>query len=99
MLPAIGLAADAPAPSLEQVLIESATTPKAHAALANYYTAQAAAARKEAEEHRAMAKAGGGGKASQIAAMKEHCDKLATLYDDQAKEFDAMASMHQGMAK
>ncbi len=85
--------------SLEQVLIESASTPKQHAALANYYAAKAADARKNAEYHHAMGKAYSGGKATQLAMMKDHCDKLATLYDDQAKEFDMMASMHRDMAK
>ncbi len=84
---------------LERVLIESATTPQQHAALAHYYEGKAAAARKEAEEHRAMGKAYGGAKATQVGAMKEHCDKLAASYEAQAKEFDAMASVHKGMAK
>jgi len=86
-------------PSLEEVLIESASTPQQHAALANYYAGKAADARKEAEYHRSMGKAYGGVKASQLAMMKDHCDKLATLYDAEAKEFDTMASMHRGMAK
>jgi len=85
--------------SLEQVLVESATTPQQHAALAGYYAGKAAAARKDAEYHRAMGKSYGGAKASQLAAMKDHCDKLATLYDDEAKEYDAMAAMHRNMAK
>jgi hypothetical protein len=92
----IAAAAD---PSLEQVLIESASTPQQHAALANYYASKAAAARKEAEEHRAMGKAYGGVKASQAAMMKDHCDKLASLYDDEAKQYDMLASMHRDMAK
>ena len=95
----LSLSARAGDESLEQALVESATTPQQHAALANYYTAKAAAARKEAESHRSMAKAYGGVKGSQIAAMKEHCEKLATLSDDEAKEFDALASMHKDMAK
>jgi hypothetical protein len=90
------LAGDA---SLEQALVESATTPEQHAALAHYYEGKAAAARKEAGYHRAMGKSYSGGKGSQIAEMKAHCDKLASLSDDQAKEYDAMASMHRGMAK
>jgi len=85
--------------SLEQILVESATTPQQHAALASYYAGKAAEARKDAEAHRAMAKAYGGVKASQLAMMKEHCDKLAALYEDQAKEFDMMASMQRDMAK
>jgi hypothetical protein len=85
--------------SLEQVLIDSASSPQEHAALANYYAGKAAAARKEAEYHRAMGKSYSGAKATQLAMMKDHCDKLATLYDDQAKEFDTMASMQRDMAK
>jgi hypothetical protein len=30
---------------------------------------------------------------------KNHCDKLAPLDEDEAKEFDAMANMHRGLAK
>jgi hypothetical protein len=84
---------------LEQALAESATTPQQHAALANYYAAKAAAARKDAESHRSMAKTYSGGKITQLAAMKDHCEKLAKLSDDQAKEYDAMAGTHRDMAK
>lgn len=98
-LPAVALADDAPSPSLEQVLIESASTPKEHQALASYYTGKAAAARKDAEYHRAMGKTYSGVKGSQLATMKDHCEKLASLDDEQAKEYDAMASMHRDMAK
>ena len=97
VLPAMALADDSS--SLEQVLIESASSPKDHQALAKYYAGKAAEARKEAESHRAMAKTYGGVKGSQIAMMKDHCDKLATLSDDQAKEFDAMAAAHEAAAK
>ncbi len=97
--PAAVLRAQADATILEQVLIESATTPAQHAALANYYDAKAAAARKEAEDHRAMGAAYGGAKVVEIARMREHCDKLATLYTQQAEEFKALASMHRAKAK
>lgn len=95
--PAMAFAGDSS--SLEQVLIESASTPKDHQALAKYYAGKAAEARKEAESHRAMAKAYGGAKGSQIAMMQDHCKKLAALADDQAKEFDAMAAAHEAAAK
>ena len=98
-LPAMALADDTSSDSLEQVLIESASTPKDHQALASYYTGKAAAARKEAESHRSMAKTYGGVKGSQIAMMKDHCEKLATLSDEQAKEYDMMAEMHAAAAK
>jgi hypothetical protein len=92
----IAAAAD---PSLEQVLVESASTPQQHAALANYYSAKAADGRKQAEYHRAMGKTYGGVKSSELAMMKDHCEKLAKLFDDEAKEFDMMAKMHLDMAK
>jgi hypothetical protein len=95
--PLVALAADSP--SLEQVLIDSASTPQQHAALAHYYEDKAGEARKQAEHHRAMGKAYGGGKMSQMAAMKDHCDKLAKLSDDEAKAFDEMARAHKDMAK
>jgi hypothetical protein len=98
-LPAMALADDMSSDSLVQVLIESASTPKEHQALANYYTGKAAEARKEAEGHRSMAKAYGGAKGSQLATMKDHCEKLATLSDAEAKEFDAMAEAHAAAAK
>lgn len=97
--PGVAVADDPSSHSLEQVLIESASTPKEHQALANYYAGQAAAARKDAEYHRAMGKAYSGGKITQLAMMKDHCEKLAVLSDDEAKEFDMMASMHRDMAK
>jgi hypothetical protein len=86
-------------PGLEQALVESAATPQQHAALAHYYEGKAAAARKEAESHRAMSKSYGGVKPPQIAEMKSHCDKLAALADDEAKEYDAIASAHRALAK
>jgi hypothetical protein len=85
--------------ALEQALVEGASTPQEHAALAKYYERKAEAAKKEAENHRAMAKSYSGVKMTQAAAMKEHCDKLAAAADDQAKEYEAMASVHRGMAK
>lgn len=91
--------ANADASGLEQVLIESASTPKQHSALASYYEGKAAAARKEAQEHRSMGKAYSAGKFTQVLQMKEHCEKLAALYDEQAKEFDMLASMHRDAAK
>jgi hypothetical protein len=84
---------------LEQALVEGASTPQQHAALAKYYEGKAAAAKKEADDHRAMAKSYSGVKMTQAAAMKEHCDKLATLADEEAKEYETLASAHRGMAK
>ena len=85
--------------SLEQVMIESATTPEQHAALANYYAEKAAEARKSAEYHRTMAMAYGGSKIEVVAGMKQHCLNIASLYNEQAKEYDKLEAMQRGFAK
>lgn len=85
--------------ALVQVLVESASTPKEHAALAGYYERQAAAARKEAAKHRSMGKAYAGGKFFDVQRMKAHCEKLAALYEEQATEFHALAQAHRANAE
>ncbi len=98
-LPFVGRDARADGGMLEQVLVESATTPAQHAALARYYKDKGAAAAKEAERHTAMGKAYGGAKVSEVARMREHCEKLASLYGEQAKQFELLAKEHEAMAK
>jgi hypothetical protein len=80
-------------------LIESASTPAQHQALANYFKTKAVAAKKEAADHRAMAKSYSGQKATVSAAQAEHCNKLATLSDSQAAEYEQLAATHEGAAK
>lgn len=84
---------------LEQVLIESASTPAQHQALADHFRAQAAGARREAERHRAMAKSYGGGKLVVAEAQRKHCENLAKSFDAQAADYDAMAAAHDAEAK
>lgn len=84
---------------LEEVLIESASTPAQHQALAKHFKAKAEAARKEAENHRAMAKTYTGTKLTMREAMTKHCADLAASYDAQAKAYDAMAAAHEEAAK
>ncbi len=85
--------------ALERALVESATTPQQHAALARYYEAKAAAAREHAAEHVAMGKSYGGSKFSEAVAMRQHCEKLASLYGEEAAQFDMLAKQHAAMAK
>ena len=82
-----------------EVLIESASTPAQHQALASYFKSKAEAAKKEAAEHRAMARTYGAQKATIAAAQMEHCNKLATLSDSQAAEYDQLAVTHEAAAK
>ncbi|HXZ86692.1 MAG TPA: hypothetical protein VEI82_14505 [Myxococcota bacterium] len=46
-----------------------------------------------------MAKSYSGVKATQLAMMKDHCDKLAKLSDDEAKEYEMMATLQRDLAK
>jgi hypothetical protein len=83
--------------TLEQVLIESANTPAQHQALADHFRSRAAGARHQAQRHRSMAKSYTGGRAapSPVAGYQSsHCNKLATTFDEQAKEYDALAELH-----
>ena len=85
--------------SLEDVLIESASTPAQHQALAHHFRAKAEAARKEAARHRSMAKTYGGTKLTLAEAQRKHCTDLAASYDAQATQFDALAAAHAAEAK
>lgn len=90
-------AAFAQSHSLEAALIEGASTPQMHQALASHYKAAAADARKAAETHRDMAKRYGTTKSGQN--QKPHCEKLAADYDDMAKNYDALAAGEEAAAK
>ena len=80
-------------------LIESASTPAQHQALANYFKAKAAVATREAADHRAMAKSYSGQKATISAAQAEHCNRLASLSESQAAEYEQLAATHEAAAK
>ena len=100
-------AADDPSSSLEQALVESATTPAAHAALANYYRAKAADAQAEARNHERMAKTynpSPGGKTTwgtvqQHQKMADHCKRLSQQSTSAAQEYEALAKLHDEQAK
>jgi hypothetical protein len=101
-------AADDPSSSLEQALIESATTPAAHAALAKHYRAKAAEAQAEARSHESMAKsyvpASPAGKTTwgtikQRQKMSEHCKKLSQRNTEMAQEYESLAKLHDEQAK
>jgi len=83
--------------SLEAALIEGASTPAQHQALAQHYLSAAADARKEAETHRDMAKRYGTTKNGLN--QKPHCEKLAADYEDMAKNYEALAAGEEAAAK
>jgi len=86
-------------PALVRLLAESADTPQEHAALADYYDGRAAEARRQATHHRTMGRAYAGGKHFDVVKMKEHCEKLAALYESQANEFAELAREQRALGR
>jgi len=80
-----------------EVLIESASPPAEHQALAAHFRSQAEEARHQAERHRKMAKRYGTTKGG--ASRRPHCNQLAANYDDMATEYDALAADEDAAAK
>ena len=90
-------AAFAQTESMDEALIESASTPAQHEALAAQYQSRAADARKQAETHLRMAKRYGTTKTG--LSQKPHCEKLAADFEDMAKNYDALAAGEKAAAK
>ncbi len=74
-------------------LIAKAKTPADHEKLAAYYRQEASRLRRDAQMHRDDAGIYGKGPGAL------HCMNLAKLDEQAAKEADALATMHQNMAK
>jgi hypothetical protein len=86
--------------AIEHLVIETASTPAQHTALAKHYRAKAEDARAEARSHEEMAKSyGRHAKLVQVAEMQRHCKKLSELSNATAAEYDALAKEHEAAAK
>ena len=102
-----GLAVAEEHESLEQLVVEMAKTPAEHAALASHYRAEAAKAQAGVREHEAMARSympSGQSKISwgtikQRQKMADHCKRLSQASESMAKEYDALAKLHDEEAK
>jgi len=104
LIAAIGLApgivsADEEGHSLEQVVVEMAHTPQQHAALAEHYRAKANEARAEMRRHEKMGPAYGRGKATERRRMKKHCENIEAQQAALAKEYEALAKLHEAERK
>jgi len=82
-------------------LIKNAKEPADHEKLAAYYRQEAARLKQEAQEHETAAKMYGasGMTKSGVPNAAPHCDTWAKLDTEAAKEAEALASMHEEMAK
>ena len=92
-------AAQAQDHTLEQLVVEMASTAAQHNAIAHHYATQAEAARGDASRHQQMARIyGGAGRAGQPQ-MRRHCEQLATKYEEIAAEYDQLAKLHTDEAR
>ena len=89
--------ASAPAPTTEELtaLAAKASTPADHSALHEYFLTLAKRYAAEANDHVAMAQVYRDTRISQAAA---HCDRLAAVSRDEAKEATRAAAMHKQLA-
>jgi len=89
--------AGAPAPTEQELnaMAAKANTPADHRALEEYFLTLAKQYTADATEHATTASAYRGTKIAQAAA---HCDRLAALSRDEAKEATAAAAMHKQLA-
>jgi hypothetical protein len=86
--------------TLEQLVIEMASTRAEHEAVAHHYSARAEAASADARRHREMARiyGGGGGRAGRPE-MRGHCERLATKYEEIAAEYEQLSKLHAEEAR
>jgi hypothetical protein len=82
-------------PGLEHLVVEMATTPAQHQAVAHHYAAKAEEARQEMRRHQRMAQAYTASRTSNPQQMRNHCERLAEKYEEIAAEYDELAKLHE----
>jgi hypothetical protein len=83
-------------------MIATAKTAADHQAIADYYKQQAKEAQEQADRHKKMAQEYGMasiGRQATKTHFHEHCEALVRDYESAAKEYNELATMHEGMAK
>ena len=83
-------------------MIQSATTKADHVALATHYEQEAKAMQDKAAEHRSMAQAyakSGGYAVTAKGNALQHCDALASTYQQAANENLELAKQHRQLAE
>ena len=97
LAPAAGWAQTPASDSLLQVMVDSASTPEQHQALARYFRAKAADAKALAETHQAMSRSYSG-KPGEMRNMGKHCDQIAKLNQDLAAQYESLAKAEEAAA-
>lgn len=105
LAPGLAAAAD-PSQSVEQ-MIETAKTPADHKAIADRYREEAAQAKAQAQEHDKMARTYkppqemkmNWGTVQQRQQMADHCKRISQQSAANAEDFEALAKLHDDVAK
>ena len=84
---------------IEHLVIEMASTPEQHQAVAQHYTIKAAEARAEARRHKELARVYAGGSRNAQPRGRQHCENLAAKFEEIAGEYDELAKLHQELGK
>lgn len=84
----------APQVELEQRLIESASTPADHEALAKYFRAEADELRMMALAHRSVGDSYRRSKMRKAEEQKEHCERIAGLEEQISLEYERLSKSH-----
>ena len=94
-IPVYTLAQSQDVPTKDELttLLKTATTPLEHHRIAMYYEQEAWRLSQEAKLHQAWANIYGKGQGA------SHCTNLAKAYEQGAKDANALATMHENMAK
>jgi hypothetical protein len=90
---AVAQSQDAPTKDEVTALLKTAKTPLEHHRISMYYQQEALRLKQDAEFHRAYANIYGKGQGL------AHCTNLAKLDDAAAKEANALALIHENLAK
>ena len=84
---------------IEHLVIEMASTPEEHLAVAQHYTMKAAEAREEVRRHEGMARLYAGSRSAQPQRGRQHCENLARNFEGIAVEYEELAKLHQELGK
>ena len=98
LAPAAGWAQAPASDNLLQVMVDSASTPAQHKALARYFRAKAADAKALAEIHQSMSRSYSG-KPGEMRNMSKHCDQIAKLNQDLAAQYESLAKAEEAAGK
>ncbi len=83
-----------PSVEMEQKLIESASTPADHDALAKFFRAEADKLRMMALAHRSMGDFYHRSKMRKAEQQKQHCERIAALEEQESLEYEGLSKGH-----